>query len=76
MKQFTTEDMIRFLYNEMTTEENQQFLQAIQQDWTLLEAFEQLKQSMKCLDSSVVSPRKSTVNAILQYAQLSEGVTH
>ena len=76
MKQFTTEDMIRFLYNEMTTEETQQFLQAIQQDWTLREAFEQLKQSKDCLDSSVTSPRKSTVNAILQYAELSEGVTH
>lgn len=68
--------MIRFLYNEMTTEETQQFLQAIQQDWTLREAFEQLKQSKDYLDSSVASPRKSTVNAILQYAELSEGVTH
>ncbi|MGB4772143.1 MAG: hypothetical protein WBP58_11815 [Chitinophagaceae bacterium] len=76
MKQFTTDDMIRFLYNEMTTEETQQFLQAIQQDWTLREAFEQLKQSKDSLGSSVASPRKSTVNAILQYAELNEGVTH
>jgi hypothetical protein len=76
MKQFTTDDMIRFLYNEMTTEETQQFLQSIQQDWTLREAFEQLKQTKDCLDSSVASPRKSTVNAILQYAELPEGVTH
>ncbi len=68
--------MIRFLYNEMTTEETQQFLQSIQQDWTLREAFERLKQSKDCLDSSVASPRKSTVNAILQYAGLNEGVTH
>jgi hypothetical protein len=62
MKQFTTDDMIRFLYNEMTTEETQQFLQAIQQDWTLREAFEQLKQSKDCLDSSsVASPRNFAI---------------
>ncbi len=76
MKQFTTEDMIRFLYNEMTTEETQIFLQAMQQDWTLKEAFENLKQSKDCLDTSLSSPRKSTVNAILQYAEQQEGVTH
>lgn len=68
--------MIRFLYNEMTTEETQIFLQAMQQDWTLKEAFENLKQSKDCLDTSLSSPRKSTVNAILQYAEQQEGVTH
>jgi phosphopantetheinyl transferase len=76
MKQFTEEDMIRFLYNEMNAEETQQFLQAMQQNWTMKEAFENLKQSKDCLNAPLASPRKSTVNAILQYAELSEGVTH
>jgi hypothetical protein len=76
MNNFTTEDMIRFLYNEMTTEENQQFIQAMESDWTLKEAFELLKQSKDSLDTPLHSPRTSTINAIMQYAEMTEGVAH
>lgn len=76
MINITTEDMIRFLYNEMTQEESRHFLQAIESDWSLKESFEQLKQSRDSLNTPLVSPRKSTVNAIMQYAGLSESVAH
>ena len=76
MNNFTTEDMIRFLYNEMNTEETQQFIQAMDSDWTLKEAFELLKQSKDSLDTPLQSPRTSTINAIMQYAEMTEGVAH
>ena len=76
MNNITTEDMIRFLYNEMTTEESKQFIQAMEADWTLKEAFELLKQSKDSLDRPLQSPRTSTINAIMQYAEMTEGVAH
>ena len=76
MNNITTEDMIRFLYNEMTAEESRQFTEAMEADWTLKEAFELLKQSKDSLDKPMHSPRTSTINAIMQYAEMTEGVTH
>lgn len=76
MNHFTNEDMIRFLYNEMTTEETQQFIQALEADWTFRERFEVLKQSKEGLDKVSYTPRTSTINAIMQYAELTEPVSH
>ena len=76
MNNFTTEDMIRFLYNEMNEEESRQFTEAMEADWTLKEAFELLKQSKDSLDRQLQSPRASTINAIMQYAEMTEGVAH
>lgn len=69
MNHITTEDMIRFLYNEMTAEEARLAIEAIQADWILKEKFETLKASMKDLNTISFSPRKSTINSILQYAE-------
>lgn len=66
--------MIRYLYNEMSAEESSNFLKAIESDWSLKEAFEALKMSKDSLDTPLLSPRKSTVNAIMQYANLSVGI--
>jgi hypothetical protein len=69
MNNFTTEDMIRFLYNEMNAEETAQLMAALEADWTLKEKFEVLKSSMNNLDSLHYSPRRRTIDAILQYAE-------
>jgi hypothetical protein len=42
MNNFTTEDMIRFLYNEMNAEETARLMAALEADWTLKEKFEVL----------------------------------
>ena len=76
MNNFTNEDMIRFLYNEMTTEETQLFIQALEADWTFKERFEVLKQSKASLDNVSHAPRTSTINAIMQYAEITETVSH
>ena len=69
MNNFTTEDMIRFLYNEMSPEETSRLLAALETDWSLKEKFEVLKSSMDSLDSLHYSPRKRTIEAILQYSE-------
>lgn len=76
MNLITTEEMIRYLYNEMSAEETSNFLKAIDSDWSLKEAFENLKKSKDSLDAPLLSPRKSTVNAIMQYAEQSVGIAH
>jgi hypothetical protein len=69
MNNFTTEDMIRFLYNEMNAEETARLMEALEADWTLKEKFEVLKSSMNSLDTLHYSPRRRTIDAILQYAE-------
>lgn len=74
MQTFTTEEMVRYLYNEMSPQEELQFLNALESDWALREAFETLKMSKSQLDMPLLSPRKATVNAIMQYAEQSVGI--
>ena len=69
MNNFTTEDMIRFLYNEMNAEETARLMAALEADWTLKEKFEVLKSSMTNLDTLHYSPRRKSIDAILQYAE-------
>jgi len=69
MNNFTIEDMIRFLYNEMSAEETARLMAALETDWTLKEKFEVLKSSMGNLDSLNYSPRKKAIDAILRYAE-------
>lgn len=76
MNNFTPEDMIRYLYNEMTTEEAQTLSQALEADWSLREKFEVLKQAMSSLDSLHYSPRPQAINAIMQYADATKPVEH
>ncbi len=68
MNHFTTEDMIRFLYNEMTPEETRLVMEALASDWILKEKYEALKASKNDLDSIHCAPRKSSINRIMQYA--------
>lgn len=68
MNNFTPEDMIRFLYNEMNIDERTALLHAMESDWTLREKFEVLKKAMLNLDSLHYSPRPEAVASILNYA--------
>ena len=76
MNNFTPEDMIRFLYNEMSAAEALSLKQALETDWTLREKFEVLKQAMTNLDTLHYSPRPQTIHAILQYADVTKPVEH
>jgi hypothetical protein len=69
MNNFTPEDMIRFLYNEMNAEEKSAMQLAMESDWTLREKFEVLKEAVKSLDTLKFSPRPQAIFAIMQYAE-------
>jgi len=69
MNHFTTEDMIRFLYNEMNPEERRRVFQALESDWLLKEKYETLKASMNDLNRISFSPRRNSIEQIMQYAE-------
>jgi hypothetical protein len=69
MNNFTPEDMIRFLYNEMSAEEKSAIQLALESDWTLREKLEVLKEAVKSLDTLTFSPRPQSIFAIMQYAE-------
>ena len=66
--QFTPEDMIRFLYNEMSEEETKAMRQALESDWALKEKFEVLKAAKEHLNGILFSPRTQAIEAILLHA--------
>lgn len=74
MNLITTEDMIRFLYNEMTPDETLQMIAALTTDWTIKEQYEALKASMEELDSLIAAPRQQVIDRIMQYAEQEQTV--
>lgn len=72
MHNFTTEDLLQYLYNETTTEQSAAILQAIETDWSLKEQMEILKTSHKQLSEvETVSPRLEVLDRIFNYAEKS-----
>lgn len=76
MNNFTPEDMIRFLYNEMNAEEKNALLRALEVDWALKEKFEVLKEAIKSLDTLTFSPRPQAIFSIMQYAEAAKVDQH
>jgi hypothetical protein len=76
MNNFTPEEMIRLLYNEMSAEEAKSLMQEMETDWTVKEKFEVLKEAMSNLDTLQYSPRPQAIHAILQYADATKPVEH
>jgi hypothetical protein len=69
MPQFTTEDLIQYMYEEMTEEKSEAFEKALEGDWRLKENLDVLEECTLQLDSIITSPRDQTVLAILNYAK-------
>lgn len=74
MPNYTTEDLIQYLYHETSERETKAIANAIQSDWTLQKKFEALKDTVRGLDNIVESPRHQSVMAILNYAKSSSEV--
>ncbi len=69
MPQFTTEELIQYMYRETTAEKTEAMEKAIETDWNLKEKLGALKESMQQLDTVISSPREQSVMAILNYAR-------
>lgn len=69
MTNFTTEDMIRFLYNELQQEAANEFNEALAKDWNLKERFKALQEAMTGLEGVQFSPSSKVLDNIMHYAE-------
>lgn len=71
MTNYTSEDLIQYLYHETSEEKTQAIEKALQTDWNLKEEFEALEVTKQGLDALLSSPRPQSITAILNYAKTS-----
>ena len=69
MPNFTTEDLIQYLYHDTSIDKASAIEKALETDWALQEKLEVLKDSTERLDKMVKSPRPQSIEAILNYAR-------
>jgi hypothetical protein len=74
MPNYTTEDLLQYMYQETSKNQSLAIEKAIQSDWALGEKFEVLTDSLQRLDKMLEGPRPQSVMAILNYAQSSAEV--
>ena len=76
MLNYTTEDLLLYLYRETSDKESASIREALENDWDLKEKYDVLKNSMLALDRMIESPRAESIKAILNYAGISSPVEH
>ncbi len=69
MPNFTTEDLIQFVYQETSHEKALAIRKAVEENWELKEKLDALQDSLRGLDEIVESPRPQSIEAILNYAR-------
>ena len=70
MPKFTTEDLLLFLYDEMSAEQHKEMETALQEDWALAQKYQVLKEAHDKLNRiKLASPRSKTIANIMQYAE-------
>jgi len=71
MPNFTTDDLIQYVYNETSFEQSLAIKNALEDNWELREKLDVLKDSLRGLDRIIESPRRQSIDAILNYARTS-----
>ena len=69
IKTFTENDLIRFLYNELSNKESEEIERAILTDNVLQEQISTLRKLHKDMDRLQVSPSGKTVQKILEFSK-------
>ena len=70
MPNFTTEDLLEYMYDEMEPLHSAQLEEALQNDWALKQKYGVLREAQQKLQETPLrSPRMATVAAILRYAE-------
>lgn len=72
MPVFTTEELLQYLYQESTPDQAASIEAALQADWNTKERFDLLKSTHQQLDQIKHTPRKQTIDFLLQYAGKTE----
>lgn len=68
MDNFTPEDLLLYLYKEVSPRQKKNIEQALERDWTLKEKMSVLKTARERLSRIKESPRTEVVLNILRYA--------
>ena len=68
MHSFTQEDLIQYMYAETSNEKTAAIQLALDSDWKLREALEVLTSAQKGLEKVSLSPRKKSLDFIINYA--------
>lgn len=74
MSTLNSENMLRYLYNEMSAEESQGFLGMINSNAAMMDQFIELKEGFDFLNSFSLSPSRRSVDRIKAYASI-EGMS-
>ncbi len=68
MHNFTPEDLLLFIYKEMSPQKAAALQAAIDADWNLNEQFTALKATYDSLGQISIAPRQQAIDNILNYA--------
>jgi hypothetical protein len=68
-KIFTQDDVIRYLYNELSEEEKNELVLAMTRDHQLLALYEELAALTAKLDRCMMEPSKKTIDSVIKYSK-------
>jgi len=68
MKKITKDDLIQFIYHELSLEEELEVAAAIKNDWNLNEEYQMLKETVEDLSKISYAPSNQSVENILKLA--------
>ncbi len=66
---FTMDHLVRYLYNETSASETLAISEALHDDWTLMEQYEELLATYQQLPKVKFSPTTASLKNILQYSR-------
>lgn len=70
MSSLISESMLRYLYNEMSSEETAHFLFFIENNPAMMEQYAQMKEGFDVLNNINFSPAHSSMDRIMSYASM------
>ncbi|GAC1417219.1 MAG: hypothetical protein NVS1B13_13870 [Flavisolibacter sp.] len=70
MHNYTPEDLILYLYKELSPQTTAAMEKALVEDWTIREKLAVIKKSMERLDSITLQPRTEVILKVLKHACL------
>jgi hypothetical protein len=77
MPNFTTDDLLLYLYGELDEANTLELQTALTKDWALQQKLQVLQESINTLDTTpLAKPRTQTVETLLHYAELTQHIVH
>jgi hypothetical protein len=67
-KPFTPNDLIRYIYQEMSEGENEKLVQALRVDGSLMQEYLEMLSTIEQLDDLILEPSEKVVKSILRKA--------